>query len=342
MSFLRGLRSKDKTPPRELGTSPSSRNSHSSPASRSARDPKHASGSPALRPRAGTDPETCLEVFQSHWNQAWLLINKLGNSVRTPTTKRTASEEAEAITRYVDQMLMLLMEEQDQDGGQGPILQYVLMEDILEKILTWALTSQILEQSDKLKLHQLKMYENLISQSQQQMLIHKPIIRPLLKLLAACEEHNNPQIEKHLMLVLSQLSVSLTYLTELLELLFDASSDQGPARFLMFSILIPYTHREGTVGQQARDALLLIMALSAKHNHIGKHIAEQSNFCPVSTVSNSHMKDGIVQNSSWKQLVHKDLVNVKKESRFSKIASVVAVIMKNARIGPMTPPPLPK
>ena len=89
-------------------------------------------------------------------------------------------------------------------------------------------------------------------------------------------------IEKQVILLLHQLCVCVTQDSRLLELLYNASSDHGPAKFLMFSLLIPYVHREGSIGQQARDALLLIMALSSKHDHIGKYIADNSDFCPVS------------------------------------------------------------
>lgn len=63
----------------------------------------------------------------------------------------------------------------------------------------------------------------------------------------------------------------------------STDTDHGPARFLIFSLLIPYIHREGPVGQKARDALLLIMTLSARHPHIGHYIANNSDFCPVSS-----------------------------------------------------------
>jgi hypothetical protein len=35
------------------------------------------------------------------------------------------------------------------------------------------------------------------------------------------------------------------------------------------------------LGQQARDALLLIMQLSNRNEYIAKYIAENTNFCPV-------------------------------------------------------------
>lgn len=56
---------------------------------------------------------------------------------------------------------------------------------------------------------------------------------------------------------------------------------KGPRTLFIFSLLIPFIHREGTVGQQARDALLFIMSLCREHrggsSHRGEHL-----LCPVS------------------------------------------------------------
>lgn len=54
-------------------------------------------------------------------------------------------------------------------------------------------------------------------------------------------------------------------------------------RFIIFNLLIPYIHREGGVGQQARDAMLLCMSLSKKNDEVGLYIAD-SNICPVSNL----------------------------------------------------------
>lgn len=40
-------------------------------------------------------------------------------------------------------------------------------------------------------------------------------------------------------------------------------------------------HREGSIGHQARDALLLCMSLSQKNSNIGEYIAFHSSICPV-------------------------------------------------------------
>lgn len=252
--------------------------------------PNAGNGAVVNRPRTNTDPQTCFEVFKSHWSQAWVIISKVSNTSNTVgqshssnnvATNRSPQQEVDTVLRYVDQMMLLLVEEEDQDGAQGPILQYMLEEDLLTKLFQWS--NLQLEYADRLKYHHLKTVDLLISQARQLLLVHKPIIRPLLQLLTSCEEHPNSNIEQHLILVLHQLCVAVTQNTHLLELLFSASSDQGSAKFLIFSLLIPYIHHEGSIGQQARDALLLIMALSSRLEHIGQYIAQHSDFCPVST-----------------------------------------------------------
>lgn len=184
--------------------------------------------------------------------------------------------------RYVDKMMLLLVEEEDQEGAQGPVLRYLLQEDILTKLFNWS--DQQTENTDRHKLHYLKMMDMLISQARQSLLVHKPVIRPLLYLLSSCEDHPDSNVQQHLILVLHQMCVAVTQNTYLLELLFSASTDQGMAKFLVFSLLIPYIHREGSIGQQARDALLLIMSVSSRHENIGQYIAQNSDFCPVSSI----------------------------------------------------------
>lgn len=55
----------------------------------------------------------------------------------------------------------------------------------------------------------------------------------------------------------------------------------APVSFIIFSLLIPYVHRDGSLGHQARDALLLCMALSQKNDNVGTYIARHSAMCTV-------------------------------------------------------------
>lgn len=63
--------------------------------------------------------------------------------------------------------------------------------------------------------------------------------------------------------------------------LTNSISLSGFISFIIFSLLIPYVHREGSLGHQARDALLLCMALSQKNSNIGHYIAQYSSICPL-------------------------------------------------------------
>lgn len=188
-------------------------------------------------------------------------------------------DEASAVQNYVEHMLFLLIEEQAKDAAMGPILEFVVSENIMEKLFLWSLRREF---TDDTKVEQLKMYEMLVTQSHQPLLHHKPILKPLMMLLSSCSGTATPAVEGKLVVLLNQLCSILAKDPSILELFFHTSEDQGAANFLIFSLLIPFIHREGTVGQQARDALLFIMSLSAENSMVAHHIVENTYFCPVS------------------------------------------------------------
>lgn len=245
----------------------------------------------------GVDPETCMIVFKNHWAQVVKILEKhdplrssstlpslgvINLSASSGSSSRFGSisvDEANAVQNYVEHMLFLLMEEESgQAGAMGPILEFVVMENVMERLFVWSLRREF---TDDMKLEQLKMYEMLVGQAQQPLLHHKPILRPLMMLLSSCSGTAAPAVEAELVLLLNQLCCVLAKDPSILELFFHTSEDQGATNFLIFSLLIPFIHREGTVGQQARDALLLIMSLSAENERVAKHIAENTYFCPV-------------------------------------------------------------
>lgn len=93
-------------------------------------------------------------------------------------------DEASTVQNYVEHMLLLLMEEESGVGGaMGPILEFVIMENVMERLFVWSLRRDFTEQS---KLEQLKMYEMLIGQAKQPLLHHKPVLKPLMMLLSSC------------------------------------------------------------------------------------------------------------------------------------------------------------
>ncbi|KAL3051027.1 hypothetical protein OYC64_001324 [Pagothenia borchgrevinki] len=244
----------------------------------------------------GVDPETCMIVFKNHWAQVVKILEKhepgrsgalsfLSSHSGGSSALRLGPippDEASAVQNYVEHMLFLLMEEEaGQGGAMGPILELVVLEGVMERLFLWSLRRQFTED---MKLEQLRIYQMLLSQARQPLLHHKPVLRPLMMLLASCSGANaegGGVVEAELVLLLHQLCVSLVKDPSVLELFFHTSEDQGAANFLLFSLLIPYTHRQGSVGQQARDALLLIMTLSNTEQRVARHIAQNTYFCPV-------------------------------------------------------------
>ncbi|XP_012515472.1 PREDICTED: protein FAM160A1 [Propithecus coquereli] len=227
----------------------------------------------------GVDPETCMIVFKNHWAQVVKILEKHDPLKNTQAKYGSIPpDEASAVQNYVEHMLFLLIEEQAKDAAMGPILEFVVSENIMEKLFLWSLRREF---TDETKIEQLKMYEMLVTQSHQPLLHHKPILKPLMMLLSSCSGTTTPVVEGKLVVLLNQLCSILAKDPSILELFFHTSEDQGAANFLIFSLLIPFIHREGTVGQQARDALLFIMSLSAENSMVAHHIVENTYFCPV-------------------------------------------------------------
>ncbi|XP_023683417.2 FHF complex subunit HOOK-interacting protein 1A-like [Paramormyrops kingsleyae] len=230
----------------------------------------------------GVDPETCMMVFQNHWAQVEKILEK-HDPLRVARGRRLGpipGDEASAVQNYVEHMLFLLMEECGGPGGtMGPILELVVTENVMERLFIWSLQCEF---TDDMKLEQLRTYEMLVRRCRQPLLRHKPVLRPLMMLLASCSGPGAAAaVEAQLLLLLGRLCSILAREPSILELFFHASEDQGAANFLIFSLLIPFTHREGAVGRQAREALLFIAALSAENRLVARYIVENTYFCPV-------------------------------------------------------------
>lgn len=251
-----------------------------------------------------------------HWLRALEVIEKSSGGTVMPT-----ADDITGVLNHLDQMVNFLIDEATSteasipNGGMspssvGPILDYMLMEGVLDRLFQWSLyTGEFLS---NLKLEQLRIYEVLVSHSHHELLLQQPFLRPLLHLLASCTDCAPLEVEKRLVVLLNTLCVSLSQHPDLLEVFFSASSNQGPARFLIFSLLIPFVHREGAIGQQARDALLLCMSLSQKNESIGLYIAENSNFCPVLATGLSGLYSVLPRKltivaDDWYRLTHEDI-----------------------------------
>ncbi|XP_069010448.1 LOW QUALITY PROTEIN: FHF complex subunit HOOK-interacting protein 1B [Embiotoca jacksoni] len=262
------------------------------------------------------DPETCLMVFENHWRQvSWVLEQHETSS---------SSDDLTAVRNNTDQMLCLLAEErpaESSEGGagvapMGPILELVVTEGILERLVQWHLHRGLDPDSQGALL---KLFEMLIGQSQQPLLQHTAVLHPLMRLLGACADPElgcPSALENSLVLLLNQVCVSMARQPVVLEMLFRAApAQQGSTNLLIFSILVPFIHRDGAIGQQARDALLLVMAASASHEAVARYISENSYFCPVLATGLSALYSSLprkieVRGDDWHALRREDWMGV--------------------------------
>lgn len=129
----------------------------------------------------------------------------------------SSSDDLTAVRNHTDQMLCLLAEErpaESAEGGDsapamGPILELMVTENILERLVQWHLRRGLDPDSQGALL---KLFEMLIGQSQQPLLQHTALLHPLLRLLGACADSElgcPPTLENSLVLLLNQVRTNL-------------------------------------------------------------------------------------------------------------------------------------
>ncbi|XP_021098868.1 FTS and Hook-interacting protein isoform X4 [Heterocephalus glaber] len=263
------------------------------------------------------DPETCLMVFKNHWSQVVRILERQG-----PRVAPGGADDLSAVRNHTYQMLTLLAEDRAVPSvptGPGPLLEFALREDLLTRVLAWQLQwDELGDGVEERRTEQLKLFEMLVSEARQPLLRHGPVREALLTLLDACGHPvpSSPALDEGLVLLLSQLCVCVAREPSLLEFFLQPPPEPGAApRLLLFSRLVPFVHREGTLGQQARDALLLLMALSAGSPTVGRYIADHSYFCPVLATGLSALYSSLprkieVPGDDWHCLRREDWVGV--------------------------------
>jgi hypothetical protein len=263
-------------------------------------------------------------------------------------------------------------------------LDYLLVESILDKLLTWS--SNVGEFTNIMKLKQLELYTLLVDQlCHRTALFTRPLVRPMFQLLATCSDCAPVEVEKRFVILLNSLSRCLSQNTDLLDLFFVnkrvvlqpssssssstgaaasgdaeqeltylspsinptshsspqlrakiASIDKPEARFLIFSLLIPFVHREGEVGREARDALLKIMRISKSYDSIGDYVAHESNFCPVVATGLSGLYSSLPRKirheacDDWHQISDEQIDQIPELSQFLASLEFCDIVVREA------------
>ncbi|XP_031633699.1 UPF0518 protein GF15501 isoform X3 [Contarinia nasturtii] len=275
------------------------------------------------------DPKACYDSFCKHWQQIHEII------LRAETSSGTSHDDVLGVVSHLDHMVTLLLLElhncnkypppASQAAPPSPCLEYLLSENLLDKLYEWSKTTE--RYSDAVRLEQLKLYEQLVTHSRHQLLlVHESFLRPLLKVLTSSLGVKYPtDVEKRLVILLNQLCVVLMQNVNLLDLFFCSTSQhqQGSdeTNFIIFSLLLPYVHSEGSLGHQARDALLLCMSLSQKNSNVGTYIAKYSSMCPVLVTGLGGLYSSLpnsfdIGHSDWYRITPDDVADIPKLTLF--------------------------
>lgn len=243
---------------------------------------KLASRSPLQSPAAETEKKQFDERFQGNVEYLKLVDVHWSNAKQIMAVDEKAigpQERCKILVYHLNEIVSVLLDEKDENPG--PCLQYVLHENIFHAVYVWSAGHRgcVAE----MKREQLKLFRDLIERGKAPLLIYEQVWKPLLYLLHSCAGEIATDCEETFVAVLKGLCVSVNRDIALLDLFFlDNHCNSQIAKLSVFSLLIPYVHRQGDVGMYARDAMLLCMALSSVDSRLGSYIAADTCFCPVS------------------------------------------------------------
>ncbi|KAL1493126.1 hypothetical protein ABEB36_011247 [Hypothenemus hampei] len=219
------------------------------------------------------DPQACYDSFRGHWNQALRILQRV--------KQLPVHDDVLGVVSHLEQMITLLL--YDMNGvdrhsitvDSSRCLEHLLHENVLDRLFEWSIRAG--SYTNAVKCQQMKLYDTLIGQTRHFLLQHNSFVKPLMKLLNSCHgEVFSKEINNHLVDLLNQISTLLMQYPEFIKLFFVRDKDVN--RFIIFSLLIPFVHKENSIGMKARDALLLCMSLSKKDSDVALYISTYSNF----------------------------------------------------------------
>lgn len=214
-------------------------------------------------------------LLDVHWNNAKQIMCLDERTV-------TPREKCKILVYHMNEIITILTDEKEEDYV-GPCMKYAIDEEIFQILYIWSSESPGSLRELLMRTEQLRIYRNFIDKCKGSVLLYEQIWKPLLFLLHTCKTYGvTKEMECDFVAVLKSLCVCVNREIALLDIFFLDNHRESGVDLSVFSMLIPYVHRGGEVGECSRDAVLLCMALSSVDQRLGNYIIENTNFCPVS------------------------------------------------------------
>ena len=166
-------------------------------------------------------------------------------------------------------------------GQPGDCLSVLLANNVIENTYVFGTRQRVHGRDIRIML--LKFFTEVLAHTRQDVLIHQQFLRPLNRLLRACEGTEDGEIFAALVPLLHQVCILIQENQSLFDLFFVEAKAHHPARFFVMTQLIPHVHDTTEIGNRSRDALLLCLSLADQlpHTTLSQFIAADSNFCQV-------------------------------------------------------------
>ena len=211
---------------------------------------------------------------EHHWQAMEKIMNGPGQ-LTDPFSLEELREHLSSIEKLVAR------ERPDSTGCAGDSLEVVLSQNIVENVYIFSTRQRV--HAREIRIMLLRFLTEVLARSSQPILIHQQILRPLNRLLRACEGADDPGISSALVPLLHQICILLQENQSLLDLFYVESRAHHPSRFLLMTQLIPLMHDVTEVGNRSRDALLLCLSLADQlpQSNLSRFIATDCSFCQV-------------------------------------------------------------
>lgn len=213
---------------------------------------------------------------QHHWEAMNEIIQ---SKVTDPFTLAEFQEHLNSIGKF------LIGEKPETSGRTGDCLEFLLSENVVESVYLFGTWQKAY--GKELRVGLLRFFTDVFARSSQPILIHQQTLRPLSRLLRACEGTTDPDLCGALVPLLHRICILMQENQSLLDLFFVDSRMPSQSKFLIFTQLIPHMHATGDVGNRARDAILLVLSLADQlpESTLSRFIATECNFCQASPCS---------------------------------------------------------
>ena len=209
--------------------------------------------------------------LRHHWNE-------MDDLIQSGSMDPFALEDLREHFRAMEKLL--IRDKPEQSGQIGPCLKLMINENIVETFYMFSTQQKVYVK--ELRIILLRFFTEVLARTSQPLLIHQQILRPISKLLRACEGSEDREINNAFVPFLHQLCILMQENQSLLDLFFETKPNMK-SKFLIFVELIPHMHETGEIGNRARDAILLCLSLAAQlpASNLSHFIAVESSFCEV-------------------------------------------------------------